>query len=339
VRRAIPLAVVAVVAVGLPFVLPPFRNAQLTAVLVDAVAIVGLDLLVGYAGQISLGHGALFALGAYTTAILSVHAGVPVLATIPVAGAVSFLAGLVLGLPALRLRGHYLALVTLAATIAAPQLLKRFAGTTGGSSGLTVPQPSPPAWLGLASDQYLYFVALVVAAIVFALGAGMVRGRVGRALVAIRTNEIAARANGVDLASFKVRAFGASALFAGLGGSLYALTVGFVSPESFTFALSFSFLAGAVVGGLGTIVGALFGALFLEYVPVYASDVNQALAGVVYGAVLMACMYALPGGVVGTARTVARRVAARRAGAGARPVEAPARIEEGVTGAVTVKSR
>jgi branched-chain amino acid transport system permease protein len=331
---------VAVLAVALPFFLPPFRNAQLTAVLVFAVALVGLDLLVGYAGQVSLGHGALFALGAYTTAVLATHAGVPALATLPAAGAVCFLAGLVLGLPALRLRGHYLALVTLAATLAMPQLLKRFDRLTGGSSGLAVPQPQPPAWLGLAGDQFLYFLALVVAALTFALGAGLARGRVGRALVAIRANEVAARANGVDLASFKVRAFGTSALFAGLGGSLYALTVGFVSPESFTLVLSFSFLAGAVVGGLGTILGALFGALFLEFVPIYASEVNQALAGVVYGAVLMLCMYALPGGVVGTARAVMARGRARGARAGGEPPApaAPTRAER-VAGTATVESR
>jgi branched-chain amino acid transport system permease protein len=317
-RRAA-LALGLLLALGLPFLLSPFRVGQLTAVIVFAVALLGLNLVVGYAGQISLAHGALFALGAYATGVLVARAGVPTLLALVLAGALSLLAGLLLGLPALRLRGHYLALVTLGATIAAPQVIKRLDGVTGGSSGLSVPQPAPPAGLGLAPDQFLYLLSLAVALVMLALAAGIVRGRTGRALVAVRANEIAARASGVDLAATKLAAFGASALYAGVAGGLYALTVGFVAPESFTLVLSFSFLAAIVIGGLGTLAGALVGALFLQFVPVVTADVSQALAGVIYGAVVMACMYALPGGVVGAVGRVGQLV--RRQGAGDTPGE------------------
>ena len=130
---------------------------------------------------------------------------------------------------------------------------------------------------GLADDQWLYFVTLVVTAVMFVLAAFLVRGRVGRALVAIRDNEIAARTMGVDLARFKIGTFAVSATYAGLAGALFTLPIGFLAPESFPLALSFAFLAAIVVGGLATIAGALFGALFIEFVPVYAADVDEAI--------------------------------------------------------------
>src|SRR6266508_1660472 len=293
------LLIAAVVAVSVPFNFPPFRVSQFTLALAYAVAALGLNLLIGYTGQISLGHGAFFAVGAYSTAILMSRTGVPDLLAIPLAGALAFAAGLLLGIPALRLRGHYLALVTLGVAVATPQLIKRFEGLTGGTQGLSAGSPAPPSWLGLAQDQYLYMIALVVAAVAFVMAANLVRGRVGRALVAIRSGEISARAAGVNLTTFKLRTFALSAMLAGVGGALYTYVVGFVAPESFSIAVSFVFLAAIVVGGLGTIAGALFGALFIQFVPVYTSDINEALAGVLYGGVLILFMYVLPGGVVG----------------------------------------
>jgi branched-chain amino acid transport system permease protein len=300
--RVAGLLIVAMVAVSVPFSFPPFRVSQFTLALAYAVAALGLNLLIGYTGQISLGHGAFFAVGAYSTAVLMSKTGAPDLVAIPLAGALAFAAGLLLGIPALRLRGHYLALVTLGVAVATPQLIKRFDGLTGGTQGLSAGSPAPPAWLGLAQDQYLYMVALVVAALAFAMAANLVRGRVGRALVAIRSSEISARATGVNLTTFKLRTFALSAMLAGVGGALYTYAVGFVAPESFTIAVSFVFLAAIVVGGLGTIAGALFGALFIQFVPVYTSDISEALAGVLYGGVLILFMYVLPGGVVGLGR-------------------------------------
>jgi branched-chain amino acid transport system permease protein len=313
-----------VLALAVPFMFGSFRVSQFTLAIAYAVAVLGLNLLVGYTGQISLGHGAFFALGAYVAAILIAKEGFPHLLTLPVAAAVCFLAGLLLGVPALRLRGLYLALVTLAVAIAVPQLIKRFEGLTEGTQGLSVPRPQTPSWVPLADDQFLYFMTLALALPMFVLASNMVRGRVGRAMVAIRENEIAAKAMGVHLATFKAGTFAVSAMYAGLGGALYTFSIGFVAPESFTLVLSFAFLAAIVVGGLATIVGAVFGALFIEFVPVYAADVNEALAGVVYGAVLIAFMYALRDGVVGLGRRLIRKVARPRGGGvGA----GPARVE------------
>jgi branched-chain amino acid transport system permease protein len=307
---------VAVLALAVPFFFGSFRVGQFTQALALAIAVLGLNLLVGYSGQISLGHGAFFALGAYVSAILIVDHSVPYLLTLPIAGAVCAVAGFLLGLPALRLHGLYLALVTLGVAIAAPQIIKRAEGITGGTQGLSVDRPAAPAWTGLADDQFLYFVTLAVVALMFLLAAGLVRGRVGRALIAIRENEIAAKTMGVDLARYKTGAFAVSAAYAGLGGALFTLPIGFLAPESFPLALSFAFLAAIVVGGLATIGGALFGALFIEFVPVYAADVDEALAGVIYGGVLILFMYVLPGGVMGLRRQLAgRRRASREEGA------------------------
>jgi branched-chain amino acid transport system permease protein len=302
--RLVAWGVLLVLAVLLPFFFGAYRVGQFTQALALAIAVLGLNLLVGYSGQISLGHGAFFALGAYASAISIVDLGVPYLLTLPIAGAICLLAGFLLGLPALRLRGLYLALVTLGVAIATPQIIKRADGLTGGTQGLTVDKISAPAWSGLADDQWLYFVTLAVAALMFVLAAFLVRGRVGRALVAIRDNEIAARTMGVDLARFKTGTFAVSAAYAGVGGALFTLPLGFLAPESFPLALSFAFLAAIVVGGLATIGGALFGALFIEFVPVYAADVDEALAGVIYGGVLILFMYLLPGGVMGLVRRI-----------------------------------
>jgi branched-chain amino acid transport system permease protein len=297
--------VLLVLAVLLPFFFNSYRVGQFTQAMALAIAALGLNLLVGYSGQISLGHGAFFALGAYVSAISILDLGVPYLLTLPLAGIVCAVAGFLLGLPALRLRGLYLALVTLGVAIATPQVIKRAEGLTGGTQGLSIDKVAAPAWSGLADDQWLYFVTLVVTAAMFVLAAFLVRGRVGRALVAVRENEIAARTMGVDLARVKTGTFAVSAAYAGVGGALFTLPIGFLAPESFPLALSFAFLAAIVVGGLATIAGALFGALFIEFVPVYAADVDEALAGVIYGGVLILFMYLLPGGVMGLVRKVA----------------------------------
>jgi branched-chain amino acid transport system permease protein len=292
------------VAVAIPFFFGPYRVSQFTLVLVYAIAVLGLNLLVGYSGQISLGHGAFFCLGAYTGAILLDRTSIPHLLTVPAAGIVCFAAGLALGLPALRLRGLYLALVTLAIAIATPVLIKKFDGLTGGSQGLTVPQPKPASWSGLADDQNLYFISLIVALPLFWFASGLVRRGTGRALIAMRDDETSARTMGVNLATFKTRAFGLSAAYAGIAGALFTFANGFVAPESFTLTVSFAFLAAIVVGGLATVGGAVFGALFIVFVPVWSSDVDEALSGVIYGATLIACMYVFRGGIMGLLRRV-----------------------------------
>jgi branched-chain amino acid transport system permease protein len=311
-RRIALVCVVALVAVLVPFMFGPYRVGQFTLVLIYAVAALGLNLLVGYNGQISLGHGAFFALGAYTGALLIEKADVPYLATLPAAGALCFVAGYLFGVPALRLRGLYLALVTLGLAIATPQLIKRFDGLTEGTQGLTVEQPVAPAWTGLADDQFLYLLSLAAAAIMFLAAWNLMRGPIGRSVKAVRDGEIPASTIGVDLAATKTRVFALSAAYAGVAGALYVLALGFVAPEAFTLTLSFAFLAAIVVGGLATISGALLGALFIEFVPVYASDVNDALTGVIYGGVLIAFMWVLPEGAAGLPRRLRELVLGRR---------------------------
>jgi branched-chain amino acid transport system permease protein len=302
---------VALLAMAVPFLFGPYRVGQFTLVLVYAVAVLGLNLLVGYNGQISLGHGAFFALGAYTTALLIEKASVPYLLSVPAAGLVCFVAGYLFGVPALRLRGLYLALVTLGLAIAFPQLIKRFDGLTEGSQGLTITQPEAPGWLGLADDQFLYMLILAFTAVMFVAAWSLTRGQLGRAIKAVRDSEIPASTLGVDLGATKTRVFAVSACYAGVAGALYVFAIGFVAPEAFTLTISFAFLAAIVVGGLATISGALFGALFIEFVPVYASDVNDALTGVIYGGVLIAFMWVLPEGAAGLLNRV-RGLAERR---------------------------
>ena len=315
------LAAVLVVAAAIPWFFDVYRLGQFTMVLVFAIAILGLNLLVGYAGQISLGHGAFYALGAYVCAILIADVGVPHLLTIPIAGAVCYVAGFLVGIPALRVRGLYLALITLAIAVSFPQLIKKFEGLTGGTQGLQASVPTPPA--GLAQDQWVYYIALITAVILFFLASRMVSGRIGRALIAIRDNEIAAKTQGINLATFKTRAFAVSSAYAGIAGALFVFaSIGFVSPESFPLADSFRFLAAVVVGGLATIWGAVFGGFFMEFLPVIAQDINTDLTNVIFGAVLILFMYLLPHGVMGLLRWIGARLIEVRPGAAAGAPEA-----------------
>jgi branched-chain amino acid transport system permease protein len=201
----------------------------------------------------------------------------------------------------MRLRGLYLALVTLAIAIFLVPLLKRFEGVTGGSMGLTLTKPAPPAWSGLAEDQWLYFLTLAVAVAAFAVAASLLRSRVGRALHALRDNEAAAEVMGVRLSTYKTLAFAWSAMFAGAAGCLYTWVIGFVSPDSFTVNLSITLLAGIVVGGLGSLSGPLLGALFVMFVPSISQDINDAAPGVIFGLLIIAVMYVAPTGLAGLA--------------------------------------
>jgi branched-chain amino acid transport system permease protein len=316
------LAVAAALAVAVPFAFGPYPVGQFTLVLAYAVAVLGLNVLVGYSGQISLGHGAFFALGAYTAAIMIGKEGLPHLLALPAAALLGFVAGLLFGLPALRVRGAYLALLTLGLAVATPPLIKRFDTLTDGSQGTNVLQPEAPAALGLEPDQWAYFLALAVALPMFLLVANLLRGRVGRALTAIRDREIVATSLGVDVARFKTLAFALSASYAAVGGVLYVYSVGYVSPESFPLVTSISFLAAVVVGGLGTVPGAVLGAAFIVLVPEYAGDVDDALAGVIYGAVIIALMYLEPGGAMGVVRRVVGWIERRRGGQQERPLPA-----------------
>lgn len=310
-RAALTVLLAVAIAVGAPFYFAPFQVFQLTMVLLYAVALAGLNLLVGFGGQISLGHGAFFAAGAYTSAVMLDRYDTGHLATLPVAAAGCFLLGLAFGVPALRLRGLYLALVTLAFAVFLPPLLKRLEPVTGGSMGLTVDKLQPPEWSGLAEDQWLYLVVLAVTAVALLLARNLLRSRVGRALLAVRDNESAAEVMGVRLSLHKTLAFAWSAMFAGVAGCLYTWVIGFVSPDSFSFVLSITLLAGLVVGGLGSLYGPLLGAAFVMYVPNVSQDLSEAAPGVVFGLLIITVMFVAPTGLAGLPGRV-RAVAARR---------------------------
>lgn len=289
------------IACALPFVLPSYAVFQVTMVITYALALLGLNLLTGFNGQISLGHGAFFALGAYVAAMLMEHAGWPYWATLPAAALAGGLLGYLFGLPALKLDGVYLALATFALGVATPQLLKYkgFEGWTGGSQGLVLMKPEAPFGLPVDADQWLYFFCLAVAVGLFLVARNLLRGSVGLSLVAVRDHPIAAQAMGVDNARVKTITFGISALYTSVGGALSAIVVQFVAPDSFSVFLSITLLVGAVVGGLSSLSGALYGALFIQFIPQVAEQVSKAAPWAVYGAILLVLMLVWPTGVAG----------------------------------------
>jgi branched-chain amino acid transport system permease protein len=302
--RLAALLVLLALACVLPFTLSGFRIFQFTQVWAYAVALLGLNMLTGYNGQISLGHGAFFALGGYTTAIMIDRWSVPYGWTIPAAGLLCLVVGFLFGIPALRLEGLYLALATFALALAVPQILKYFDGWTGGSQGIVLSKQKAPWGLPLNPDQWLYFLALGIMVALFALGWNLLRGRVGRAIVAIRDNPIAAEAMGINNALYKSLTFGVSAGYTGIAGALSALAVAYVAPDTFDVFLSITLLVGIVVGGLGSISGAIFGALFTQFVPNYAQAISKAAPWAIYGAFLILFMYVMPRGVAGFVRIV-----------------------------------
>ena len=293
----------------LPFLVKNYRVFQFNLVLVYAIALLGLNILTGYNGQISLGHGAFYAIGGYAAAILMDRAGMPFWATLPVAALLCFVLGFLMGFPALRLGGHYLALATLALALAVPQLLK-YKGIehwTGGVQGIVLSKPEPPFTFRLFeqnfnADRWLYFVTLVVTALMFLLAWNLLHGRVGRALIAVRDHPIAAATMGINLPIFKSLTFGVSAGFTGVAGALGAVVVAFVSPDSYGSFLSISFLVGVVIGGLASIPGAIFGAIFIQFIPNVADEISKAAPWAIYGVFLIGFMYLMPTGVMGMLR-------------------------------------
>ena len=312
--QLIGLAALLAVACVLPFVVSNYRVFQLTLTLVYAIALLGLNMLTGYNGQISLGHGAFYAIGAYVAAILMDKFGVPYWLTIPAAGAVCLAAGFLFGLPALRLERLYLALATFALGVAMPQILKYkgFEHWTGGVMGIVIVKPEPPEWSGLSQDRWLYFVVLVCLVAMFVIGWNLLRGRIGRAMVAIRDQPIAAQAMGVNTAMVKSLTFGVSAMYTGIAGALGAIVIQFVAPDSFNVFLSITLIVGVVVGGLASISGAIYGALFIQFIPNVADEISKAAPWAIYGVFLLLFMYLMPTGVAGFIRIVGGRLRQRR---------------------------
>ena len=325
-----PWALVVVVLVVLPQLLDDFWVGRVTGWIPLAVAALGLNLLTGYNGQISAGHGALFGLGAYAAA-LTVNAGEGnfVLGVI-VAAVVCFIAGVVIGLPALRIKGLYLALVTLSVATLFPDLLKQFESVTGGTQGLRMTAPQEyrgelqeflvewkaPSWTGLTDVEWKFYCLALVAVLCFLVVRNLVNSRMGRAIVAIRDNEVAAEVNGVAVARIKVVTFGLSSALAGVGGALFALKELQLSPNSFVLTLSLYFLVAVVIGGPATVLGPAIGAIVYGFfndviTPEVLPERLKPATPLILGSALVLLMLVAPGGIMGLISQIRARLSAR----------------------------
>ena len=300
----------AVIIVILSIKLNAFRDYQIAEIAVYVIAIAGLTVLTGLSGQISLGNGAFMAIGAYTTALMLTHLGWPFVAVLVVAGIVSAATGAIVGVAAARLRGPYLAGVTLMLGVALPFLAYVYPSTLGGDQGLNVVY-TQPAFLGanFPLTRWQAWISSAVALVVLVLLANLGRSRVGRNWRAVRDDEVAAALAGINVARARVLAFVVSAACAGLAGALLAVITALVAPGAFTITLSIALLTGAVIGGLGTLMGAIWGSLVIVLVPTYATDVatshglSTAVASNIpvaaYGVVLILVMLIFPQGIQG----------------------------------------
>ena len=290
-----------------PLVVKNFIIFQMTMLLIYGLAVLALNILTGGSGQFSLGQSAFYAVGAYTSAILMEHFDVNYALTLPVAGVLCFAVGFLFGQPALRLSGVYLALATFALATAMPQLLKLgfFEHWTGGVQGLVVTKPDAPeavqsmlAWfhLKMSQDMWLYYFTLVITIAIYIFSVNLLRSRSGRAFMAIRDNEIAASAMGVDVSLYKTLAFGVSAGITGVAGGLGAIAVQFVAPDSYTITLAIALFLGMVVGGVGWLPGSIVGSAFIIFVPNIAESVSKGLSGAVFGVLLFLVIFLVPHG-------------------------------------------
>ncbi len=304
-----PVLLLFLIAVGgaiyLPLAVPDFLTYQFTLAMGWGMAMLGLNLLTGYNGQFSIGHSAFFAAGAYSSAIFITHFGWGPYESIVVAAVCSFVFGFLFGLPALRLEGLYLALATFSLAVATPQLLKfdAFEDWTGGVQGLYVAKPEPIIE-GLSQDQSLYYVALGILVFLMVVTWCLLRSRSGRSMMAIRDNPIAAATMGINLPLIKTTTFGISAMYAGIGGAMFTYASEFVSPDAFNFFVAVYILVGSVVGGIVSIGGAIFGGLFIVFMPNFAQDISLAYPWVpppwaIFGILLILVIYFVPFGVWG----------------------------------------
>ncbi|SFV11550.1 branched-chain amino acid ABC transporter permease [Pseudoduganella namucuonensis] len=297
----------------LPALLPSFMLLQLSLTLTYAMAILGLNLLLGYSGQVCLAQGAFFACGAYTTGILAAKYGWDPLLTLPVAALAAAAVGVLIGLPALRLGGLQLAIMTFGIAMVAPQLILKLERYTNGVTGLGIDQPAPPAWFPASAEVWLYCLCVAGAALCVLLMLRLVRGDTGRTLRALRDNPKIAEALGVNLTRTRLAVFAVSSGFAGLAGGLYAIVNAYISPQSFLAAKSIEILIGAIVGGIASIGGAFLGAAFVVFVPEWSAEIDPAIGGLVYGCCLIAMMLLARQGLAGLAAQLRRRFGARLA--------------------------
>jgi branched-chain amino acid transport system permease protein len=320
------------------FVFDAYTNYNVAGIAIFAISAAGLTVLTGINGQVSLGHGALMMIGAYTTSVMvRWHPDLPMILVLLASVATTGVAGAIIGIAAARLRGPYLAGATLALAVALPQVPSHFASLFGGNQGLNVPSPAPPGALGAGfpPEQWLAWICLAAGLVTLFLLANLVRSGTGRRLRTVRDNQVAARLAGVNVARTQVLAFVISAVCAGLAGSLFAYWVGNTSPGGFTLSLSLSLLTAIVIGGLGSLTGAVIGAIVLVYLPVWtgglasslnlASNVANNVPLAVYGVVLIVAILVFPRGIAGgvtSSRLALTRMVRTRRGTSTLP-EAP----------------
>lgn len=328
--RPLALALLAAALIALPFLLWGFRTYQLTFAATYAIAVLGLNMVTGQAGQMSLGHGAFYGLGAYTCAVLMDQWQVSAYLGIPAAGLMCLAIGYLFGRAVLRLSFFYLALATFALAMAVPQTLKssHLAPWTGGVQGLYLDRPEAPFGLPLDQDQWWYFVTLLIMIGLFWLARNLVNSRSGRAMRAIRDNRVAAQAAGINVAQVSAGFFGVSAAFTGIAGALAALLLDFIAPDSFTFWLSILLLVGSVFGGMTSVWGALAGGLFLQFWPDIAGGISRyvvwpvfgnlfdisskGLVQLVFGLLMVASIWLMPQGIAGLVMRARERFSRRR---------------------------
>lgn len=312
--RAFGLMAVLAAAATVPLFTSDFQLFRLTNILIYAIALLGMNVLVGYNGQISLGHGAFYAIGAYAAVLLIAHADVAHWVAVPVAGLVCLGVGFLFSLPLLRLAPVHLAMATFAVGVVLPSIAKWkwLERWTGGGQGLGIDVPAVPFGLPLSFDQWLYLVSLLSVALSLLLAANLLSGRVGRAAIAIRDHPIAAQSMGIDTVFYKATIFGISAMLTGIAGALGALSFRYIAPGMFGVFLSFGILIGIAVGGLASLSGALYGAIFLQYiflvVGVTARSLQTSGAPLIYGIVLVLFLCFVPHGIAGLVNSALDRL-------------------------------
>jgi branched-chain amino acid transport system permease protein len=310
-----------------PLFLKGYYVYVLSTVGVYTIVVLGLNVLVGATGQLSIGHAGFFAIGAYASSLLMIRLKLPFLVSAPAAALLTGLVGLLLGFPATRLRGPYLGIATMGFGMLVQQVLQEWESMTGGRAGLTLPtlQIGP---LTFNTDLSKYYLNWAVALIVIWLIRNILRSRVGDAWRALRDSEIAAQAIGISVPRYKAIAFAVSAFAAGLAGALYAPLIGFISYESFNLMLSVAFLSAVILGGPGSVIGSVLGAAYLALMPELLRGLDQ-LQMIAYGLVMIVVMLFLPKGLMEIPALLGRILAAALAQKGRNSTPAGASNQEG----------
>ncbi len=271
------LGLLFVLVFAFPYFADRYSTYIATLVLVSVIGSIGLNILTGYTGQISLGHGAFLGIGAYSYTILLGKAALPFWLAILLAGGISGILGVVIGMPALRMKGLYLAMATLAFHFIVEQVIMNWEGLTGGYQGLSVPQASLGT-ISFESEMSIFYLVLVFTVVTVFITGNIVRSKIGRAFSAIRDRDLAAEAIGVSLTKYKIMAFFISSVFTGIAGALMAISLGRISPYDFALTLSIAYISMIIVGGLGSIVGSILGAVAITLLPFGLMAVSDSIA-------------------------------------------------------------